>query len=292
MRSVSTTTPRARTTSIVAHSATSQHQRQQAADGRLCRDLSARHPRDLGQARLHRPRADERERSPRCRISRMASQRRRDRLSFAGEWRGTFADQLDLVAACAPRRQRASSTISRPGARRRPGASPAPVVRPHASIGTAVKLPAMYEQFGALPAYFMPNPDLKPEASRGYDAGVELTWLGGKAVLDVTYFRANLTNKIASVVDFPTSNDRHQPRRQSTREGSRSPSRFLLSRRRSSLGLAYTYTDARNADGTREARRPPHSGRADVRYVRCRQGQRQHCRRTTMAGASTTRSMS
>ncbi|NOU07760.1 MAG: TonB-dependent receptor, partial [Hyphomicrobiaceae bacterium] len=30
---------------------------------------------------------------------------------------------------------------------------------------------------------------------------------------------------------------------------------------------SYTYTDARQPDGTREFRRTPHSGRADVRYL-------------------------
>ena len=33
------------------------------------------------------------------------------------------------------------------------------------------------------------------------------------------------------------------------------------------LGLAYTYLDARNPDGQREVRRPPHSGRGDINYT-------------------------
>ena len=33
------------------------------------------------------------------------------------------------------------------------------------------------------------------------------------------------------------------------------------------LGGAYTYTDARDPDGERELRRPPHAGKADVAYA-------------------------
>ena len=34
-----------------------------------------------------------------------------------------------------------------------------------------------------------------------------------------------------------------------------------------SLGLAYTYTDAKTAKGIQEIRRPKHSGRGDIGYV-------------------------
>ena len=41
--------------------------------------------------------------------------------------------------------------------------------------------------------------------------------------------------------------------------------RFKLTRE-ITLGGAYTYTDARNPDGERELRRPPHAGKGDVAY--------------------------
>ena len=68
-------------------------------------------------------------------------------------------------------------------------------MRPHASVGTAVKLPTMFEQFGT-DQFFVPNPNLTPEKSFGWDAGMEFTFDKGRVLFDVTYFHANLTDKI------------------------------------------------------------------------------------------------
>ena len=46
----------------------------------------------------------------------------------------------------------------------------------------------------------------------------------------------------------------------------KSPARLALTKELS-LGAAYTFTDARDPNGMREVRRPPHSARADVGYV-------------------------
>ncbi len=43
-------------------------------------------------------------------------------------------------------------------------------VRLHASAGTGVKAPTMFEQFGQFPGFFVPNPDLQPEESFGWDS--------------------------------------------------------------------------------------------------------------------------
>ena len=51
----------------------------------------------------------------------------------------------------------------------------------HAATGTGVKAPAVYELYGYVPppGGFINNPDLKPEKSEGWEAGVEVTFLGG-----------------------------------------------------------------------------------------------------------------
>ena len=140
-------------------------------------------------------------------------------------------------------------------------------MRPHASVGTAVKLPTMFEQFGT-DQFFVPNPDLTPEKSFGWDAGVEFTFNKGRALFDVTYFRANLTDKIngfffdPAIGNFTAINLPGE----STREGVEVSARFKLARNLT-LGGAYTYTDARDPNGQREIRRPPHAARADVAYA-------------------------
>ena len=71
--------------------------------------------------------------------------------------------------------------------------------RVHAATGTGVKAPAVYELYGYVPppGGFIANPDLKPEKSEGWEAGVELTFLDGMAIADVTYFNSTLKDEIA-----------------------------------------------------------------------------------------------
>jgi vitamin B12 transporter len=186
-------------------------------------------------------------------------ERRRQRVSFAGEWRGTFAKQIDIAVGARHDNNDVFedfTTWRASAAWRIPGTG----FRPHASVGTAVKLPSMFEQFGSFPTFFLPNPDLKPEKSRGFDAGVEYAWMGGKAVIDVTYFNNVLTDKIATR-GFPA--EPFNTDGESTRDGVEVASRFLISPA-ISLGLSYTYTDARDPSGLREIRRQPHSGRVDL----------------------------
>jgi vitamin B12 transporter len=124
----------------------------------------------------------------------------------------------------------------------------------------------MFEQFGTSP-FFVPNPLLTPEESFGWDAGVELTLFKGVAILDVTYFNSDLTDKINGTAPGPrpgTFTSVNLPG-ESTREGVEIAARFKLTRDLT-LGGAYTYTDARNPDGDRELRRPPHAGKVDLAY--------------------------
>jgi vitamin B12 transporter len=192
--------------------------------------------------------------------------RERGRIAYTGEWRGAFADRLFLTANVrrddndnfqdfTTWRTAASLVLRELNA------------RPHASVGTAVKLPTMFEQFGT-DQFFRPNPGLTPEKSFGWDAGLEFTFHQGRTLFDVTYFRANLTDKIngfffdPAIGNFTAINLPGE----STREGVEVSARFKLARNLT-LGGAYTYTDARDPNGQREVRRPPHSARTDVAYA-------------------------
>ena len=183
----------------------------------------------------------------------------RDKLAVAGEWRMAFADQVFVTAGVrhddndvfddfTTWRLSAAWALKSLG------------LRPHASVGTAVKFPAMFEQFGKIPGFFTPNPDLKPEQSLGWDAGLEIS-LGKAATLDVTYFHADLKNKIASM--FPTVVNLPGV---STRDGIELAlrSRFTQSL---TATFAYTYLLAEESTGLQEVRRPRHAGRADLAYV-------------------------
>jgi vitamin B12 transporter len=192
-------------------------------------------------------------------------ERTRGRMAYTGEWRGEFADRLFVTAGI----RRDDNDNFQDFTTWRVAASlvlKELFMRLHASMGTAVKLPTMYEQFGTSP-FFVPNPALTPEESFGWDAGIEFTFFKGAAILDVTYFNADLTNKINGTAPGPrpgTFTAVNLPG-ESTREGVEVAARFKLARDLT-LGGAYTYTDARNTDGERELRRPPHAGKVDLAY--------------------------
>lgn len=140
-------------------------------------------------------------------------------------------------------------------------------LRPHASVGTAVKLPTMFENFGSIPFFFTPNPNLQPEESKGWDAGVELSLWKGRAIFDVTYFEQDLQNKINGFVPGPggTNTATNTPGT-SLRDGIEVSARLQLTPTLIVSG-AYTHLTAVDSAGLPEIRRPRDSGRVDLTYL-------------------------
>jgi vitamin B12 transporter len=143
---------------------------------------------------------------------------------------------------------------------------PGTIFRLHSGVGTGVKYPGFADLFGTFDD-FVPNENLLPEESFGYDIGVEATLLGGRAVLDVTYFKANLTNEIRLERIVPTF--KFKPVNlpgDSSRDGVEVSVRYRLTTDLT-LGGAYTYLLAEESNGLQEVRRPRHSGRVDANYA-------------------------
>ena len=63
-----------------------------------------------------------------------------------------------------------------------------------ASYGTGFMPPSLAARFGSV--FQEPNPDIRPERSRGWDAGVDQDVAGGKATLGLTWFHNSLTDLI------------------------------------------------------------------------------------------------
>ena len=194
----------------------------------------------------------------------------RDRDSVAGEIRGEYFNAVSLVGNI--RRDFNEGfedyTTWRTTASLRPWASSP--FRLHTSYGTGVKYPSFAEQFGDFPN-FIANANLLPEEAKGWDAGVETTLWNGNAVVDVTYFDSDLENEIDTrfFVDPVTGEFFSTPFNRtgtSTRNGIEVQARAQLATGLT-VGLAYTYLNAEESDGTQEIRRPPHSGRMDVNYT-------------------------
>lgn len=186
--------------------------------------------------------------------------RKREAVSTVGEYRGEFFDRLFVDGSV----RHDDNDTFRDFTTWRSGVSvalPEVNLRPHASVGTGVALPGMFEQFGYVAGSFVGNPNLKPEESFSWDVGVEFSALRGKALLDVTYFNADLTNKIRG-----TGSSMANLAGESTREGIEIAGRVLVMPALT-LGASYTYLHAEDPDGLEEIRRAPHSGRVDVNYA-------------------------
>lgn len=193
-------------------------------------------------------------------------ERERSRLAYVGEYRAELFDRLFPTASV--RRDdndtfgdyttwHAALSLKLPEL----------AMRPHGSVGTSVSLPGMFEQFGTTLDDFRGNPNLKPEQSFGWDAGVELTVLKGQGLLDVTYFRADLTDEIGAFFDpvtfFFTPINRTG---ESTREGLEISGHLMVTDGLS-VGASYTRLLAYQPNGQVEVRRPRDAGRIDVNYA-------------------------
>jgi len=66
----------------------------------------------------------------------------------------------------------------------------------HAAYGTGVKTPTSGDLFGFSDGRYQGNPNLVPEKSKGWEAGVEQSFLDKKAKIGATYFHSRLLNEI------------------------------------------------------------------------------------------------
>lgn len=71
------------------------------------------------------------------------------------------------------------------------------------SYGTGFKIPSLYQRFGFDPNnfgnFYIGNPNLKPERSKGWEAGIEQGLFDGKALAGVTYFDTEVEDAVAIV---------------------------------------------------------------------------------------------
>ena len=130
----------------------------------------------------------------------------------------------------------------------------------HGAYGEGIAQPTFYDLYGFFPAFFTGNPDLRPERSRGFEAG--LRWQSGGASLGATLFTARLEDEIVDVFAGGTSTTRNVDGK-SRRRGLELFADWRVSPL-VTLSANYTYLDADERRGVghaaiREVRRPKHS---------------------------------
>jgi vitamin B12 transporter len=124
-----------------------------------------------------------------------------------------------------------------------------------AALATGFRAPSIDERFGDYPGFFpfVGNPNLTPEESLSAEIGIEQALGGG--TLSVTAFRLETDNLITYVFGAPATLENLAGT--SVRQGVEIAADLPLSDR-VTLGLAYTYTDARRPTGARLTQVPYH----------------------------------
>ncbi|HEY0027655.1 MAG TPA: TonB-dependent receptor [Allosphingosinicella sp.] len=186
--------------------------------------------------------------------------RERSLTAFVGEWRAEWSDVFttdiavrhDSFSAFADATTLRASLLVRP----------AEGWRLHAAYGEGIAQPTFYDLYGFFPRSFVGNPALRPESSRGFEAGVR--WESGAFSAGVTGFTNRLKDEIVDVFDptnftSSTANATGRSRRRGVElDATWRPSDAML------VSANYTFLDAeeRQVAGAalvREVRRPRHS---------------------------------
>ncbi|WBH15770.1 TonB-dependent receptor plug domain-containing protein [Sphingomonas radiodurans] len=130
-------------------------------------------------------------------------------------------------------------------------------LRVRGAYGTGVKNPGYFELFGFSDGRYIGNPDLKPEKSKGWEAGADQEIAGGKATIGVTYFDSRLEDEVFTTYPAPTFVA--TPANRTTRSTQHGVEAFVSARPipQIKFDLAYTYLKARE-NGIEEVRRPKH----------------------------------
>jgi vitamin B12 transporter len=184
--------------------------------------------------------------------------RSRARTAFVGEWRAQWGPALstDLAVRHDDFNRFEDSTNLRAAVVGRP----LDRLRLHAAYGEGIAQPTFFDLYGFDPTSFIGNPDLKPERSRGVDAGV--AWEGRRLGLSATAFSNRLSGEIVedfSVFPFTVRNAAGKSRRRGVEASAEMrPAAGLR------ISANYTWLDARErrtgaAPASREPRRPRHS---------------------------------
>lgn len=130
-------------------------------------------------------------------------------------------------------------------------------LRVRGAYGTGVKNPGYFELFGFSDGRYIGNPDLKPEKSKGWEAGADQEIAGGKATIGVTYFDSRLEDEIFTTYPAPTFVA--TPANRTTRSTQHGIEAFVSARPipQIKFDVAYTYLKSRE-NGIEEVRRPKH----------------------------------
>lgn len=143
---------------------------------------------------------------------------------------------------------------------------PTPSTKLRATYGTGFSAPGSDDRHGVASWNQLPNPDLEPEKSRGWDAGIDHTVGGGGVTLSATYFHNRFRDLFEwETVDWTTYAGRTVNVARATTKGVELAVAAKLTVAIQAR-VSYTYLDAHDTiSGLRLIRRPRHSGDVELR---------------------------
>jgi vitamin B12 transporter len=120
--------------------------------------------------------------------------------ALVGEWRAEWSPALstDLALRHDSFSAFADATTFRASLLVRPTRG----LRLHAAYGEGIAQPTFFDLYGFFPGSFVGNPNLGPEQSRGWEAGIG--WSDGKLSVGATWFSARLKDEIVGTFDSTT----------------------------------------------------------------------------------------
>ena len=179
---------------------------------------------------------------------------------------GTVLDRLDLTASVrhdAPEEFEDATTWRVGGVWRLPIPFP---LRALASYGTGFRTPTLFDRFGVDSFGFRGNPSLRPEKSRGWEAGLATDFAAGPlglVTIQATYFSTEIRDLIATVF-APVYTQVNIGK--ADIQGVETLLTIAPSPRLA-LTLSYTYTEAEDArTGLQLPRRPKNAASATLRW--------------------------
>lgn len=136
----------------------------------------------------------------------------------------------------------------------------------HAAFGTGVKNPGFYELYGFFDGRFIGNPDLTPERSSGWEAGIEQRFAANRVTIGATYFQSRLTDEI--FITFPPPNFVPTPGNRATVSRQRGVETYAKAQLSPAwrIDAAYSWLRARE-NGVQEVRRPKHNASLAVDWA-------------------------
>ncbi len=130
--------------------------------------------------------------------------------------------------------------------------------RIRAAYGTGVKNPGYYQLYDYNEGRYIGNPNLKPEKSEGWEAGIEQK-LGDASSIGVTYFDSRLKDEIYTT--YPAPDYIATPSNRTTRSKQHGIEAFVSARPIPQIQVNATYTYLKASEnGVIEVRRPKHIG--------------------------------